>query len=858
MSSNSSFPSNHDRNSTNAVGSTASGEGNQATGNEGSHVATSSADRNSQANLNRPNRNRKGKPNGNNSINDISHQEGIRADEAKPNLGLQSKKVSKARKKHTGNRLLPSDIGTHHQRNRHRNKKKSFWWKNHVPIDAVDPITLDPLTSLTYPPFALVVSEPYDPVPEWPLKESSQEQSLFSAATVQFHENEEERQKRILTEQWGSMIPSQIDKKLEQIDMKQFRQRHVNLFDGRALAYYMVSQLQFIDPLNRRDSTRDELLNLDRYLRRNGFGETLNVTEAYDTKGITLSTAGAVANTAAGRAAILQQEAKNLLLSLFRGTSAATAPRSSVSTRYSHNTTSLMPHNHAIARGQRRSEQPQPSRENVNEQDQDTGIYGDGGLIVIDDDLNPGLRGHQGTFQSFRERQSSETPPSMSESLVGKASAKEEFPMLMAAAPPIATDNHYQHYEKQKKQLPVAATLAKISSAVKKTDPEEIQRQIKARELARKKAMLSNLTFGSNGSDFVVQEDSTSSQFVKIALNSAGPTDAQIERNKAFADALNVKPATVRHLISGWARPTDTKFLLDEFGNELNTTVYPDDLIKKARENLAQILKLEDKWIHFLNNDKAASMPLNRMEKSTRAMVHEYASFWKLHTESFEPEPHRYVHCVKLKDTRAPYPLLSFASKNWNGPKPYSTFSQVAERHSEHSVVQTAGQSTHSREIPQPPERKPLALKARVSLDRSSGSFGVEASNVETAQAFGSAASIGGAPSRSMTDTFPTDSRFGSLTEGRERPKLELKPRTVPYVPPKNAPSFDVKVELAKQQGRARSNLQKMRNKSLEKQRALEAAFASDDEDSDLHENNSSDSSDWEEQEPMFTGSDDE
>ena len=72
----------------------------------------------------------------------------------------------------------------------------------------------------------------------------------------------------------------------------------------------MVSTLQFIDPLNRRDLTRDELLHLDRYLRLHKF-DNLNVTEAYDAKGISVSKAGATAQTAAGRAAILQQEAQN-------------------------------------------------------------------------------------------------------------------------------------------------------------------------------------------------------------------------------------------------------------------------------------------------------------------------------------------------------------------------------------------------------------------------------------------------------------------------------------------------------------------------------------------------------------------
>jgi len=81
------------------------------------------------------------------------------------------------------------------------------------------------------------------------------------------------------------------------------------------------SQLQFIDPFNRRDLTRDELVNLDRYLQRHGFRD-LNVTEAYDAKGVILSMAGAVANTATGRATNLQQEGSLLLQAVFGGLSA--------------------------------------------------------------------------------------------------------------------------------------------------------------------------------------------------------------------------------------------------------------------------------------------------------------------------------------------------------------------------------------------------------------------------------------------------------------------------------------------------------------------------------------------------------
>merc|ERR1712072_705446 len=74
-------------------------------------------------------------------------------------------------------------------------------------------------------------------------------------------------------------------------------ERPLNLFDGKALAYYMVSQKQFIDPFTRRDLTREELVNLDSYNQKNKDGKSnnegnnmLRVVDAYDAKGISLST----------------------------------------------------------------------------------------------------------------------------------------------------------------------------------------------------------------------------------------------------------------------------------------------------------------------------------------------------------------------------------------------------------------------------------------------------------------------------------------------------------------------------------------------------------------------------------------
>ena len=223
--------------------------------------------------------------------------------------------------------------GQKHKNKRRNRTKGKHPWRMHVPEEAVDPITLDPIRSLNYPPFALVADEPYEPVEVWPVPKPPPNEGV--AGTTLSSETAEERQRRIIAEQWGKHTESsgaeldEDDKKKSTV-VSEAGKRHYNLYDGRALAYYMVSQLQFIDPLNRRDLTRDELVNLDRYLRRHGFND-LNVTEAYDEKGVSISSAGAAANTAAGRAAILQQEASVLLNALFGGSSVSYTTQSSVS-----------------------------------------------------------------------------------------------------------------------------------------------------------------------------------------------------------------------------------------------------------------------------------------------------------------------------------------------------------------------------------------------------------------------------------------------------------------------------------------------------------------------------------------------
>ena len=702
-------------------------------------------------------------------------------------------------------------------------RRRNQPWKRHLPPEAVDPITLEPLASLHYPPFALAAVKPYDPIPVWPIPEPTTKA-----------DSEEERRRRVLAEQWGEhRLHNDDDSKKPPLQQPQ--QQHVNLYDGRALAYYMVSQLQFIDPLNRRDLTRDELVNLDHYLKKHGYASNkYSVTEAFDAKGVTLSTAGAAGHTAAGRAAILQQQAAVLLSALFGGGGGeAAAPTVAATT-----TNSLMQQYQAHEQsGSSSTRRPPQTARHAHQPPTDTGISGGAGLLVIDDDLHPALRSSapefvpgSGSLWSARH---------IAERYSHASRIQEhDFPSLSANSPQQMQQGQPPQQEDNKKPPPAPAskTLSVIKGAIQKTDPQEVQRQFEAREAARRRALLSNMTFGA---------DHAATEPTGLMLphtTTSSPTPSQLERNRAFAQALDIAPARNHHN-SGWARPAEG---LDAFGNELAATVYPDSFILRAKELVPLVLKLEKKWKKFLADDTAASLPLGAMDRPSRAFCHEYAAYWKLHTESFDPEPARYVHCVKLRDTSAPCPLLSDAARHWRGPSQPALIRPLLE----HPSRQTAGQST-GRELPPPPDRVPLPLKPRSTELPSSRS---EAEPLVTG---GGGIPIGGAPSRSTSST--ATSRFASL-ESTQRPKLTLAKRTLPLeLPPfEQQPTDNSRLSeelLLRQEQRQAEKLRKKQEREARKQRILEQEFASDDEKGSVV---SSTSSAWEEPQQMYAGSDDE
>ncbi|CAJ1936481.1 unnamed protein product [Cylindrotheca closterium] len=829
-------------------------------GNNGNN--NSNANNNNNKNKRRNNRRRNNrKPNNNATANSQEKQEGENNASSNASTG-QAQAQGQGKRRQRGKQGNQSNANTEsssnapqegnqqnkqakqgkakNNRNRKNNRKgqKKYPWRKFIPKDTMDPITLENLISLEYPPFALVATEPYTPVPVWPLAtqsigNSSEGQTTGSAAKT---ESVEEVNRKRLQEQWGSsVLPSEArggeQGKEEGMPLEK---RHLHLYDGRALAYYLVSQLQFIDPLNRRDLTRPELLNLDAYLKRHGFND-MSVTEAYDAKGITLSSAGAAASTAEGRAEIMQQIATNLLNALFGGQSVS-APTTTTRAQPS----ALQEQYAALRRQEEDARQSQQTLPFASDNPFDSGIYGfeDGGVMVVDDDENPGLRGdgdHTAAMQAAQARhqyaaaqaqgQTQQSHPFYSARHIAdrygdgrSMNTTDAFPALPPApAPSQASNNNKAGVSRNRngirsvsKPAPVFKTLSRITGAVKKTDPEEMQRQWEAREEARRKAILSNLSFGTNATAAAMQDLPQPPPTAGQAPVTG--TEAQLSRNRAFAEALGVKPATVRNQFSsGWARPTDTRLSIDEFGNELNAALYPDSLILEARERMPLVLKVEKKWKAFLADDSAASLPLNAMDRPARKFVHHYSDFWKLRTESFDPEPKRYIHCVKMVDTVMPHPLLSHAVRNWRGPT-----MQTITTQSDHAVQQTAGQ-TSSEEVKSslPPEGEAVA-----ALDALQ------------------------------------NSRFDALSsEPKERTKLDLAKRSVPLelAPFEPQKEYSLADDLKKSEERLKEKKQKAREAAKRHQKALAAAFASDSEDE------REDSEDeWQETAPVFVGEEDE
>jgi hypothetical protein len=139
---------------------------------------------------------------------------------------------------------------------------------------------------------------------------------------------------------------------------------------------------------------------------------------------------------------------------------------------------------------------------------EDLGIYGDaGGLLVIDDDLHPGLRSNAIEFVPHPTGGGADGSGGGS-NLFWSAShiaaryghaamvQQENFPSLSARSAPAESSTPALSKLVSKKPTPYTKTLSRITKTIRKTDPDEVQKQWEAREDSRRKAALSKLTFG--------------------------------------------------------------------------------------------------------------------------------------------------------------------------------------------------------------------------------------------------------------------------------------------------------------------------------------------------------------------------
>lgn len=703
-------------------------------------------------------------------------------------------------------------------------KSKIFTWRKFVPPGTVDPITLESIVSLPYPPFAIAAEEPWNVISTWPTP------STIDTTLVN---NEEKTQEKKTTKE------------------------NVNLYDGRALAYYLVSQLSFIDPLNRRDLTRPELVNLDRYLQRHKLGRA-HVVEAYDNLGMTKSRAGVAFQTAQGRAELLQMEARSVMQALFSGThdyqQRQGRRRDRVATTEAQGRHVTSTSGAAVAAdvdqfcsefqqvflGQRRQvthTEPEVNNAVTNALSQ---LGHDGitdyeeGFVIMDDDVNPSLRGR--SYMDVMSHDSLDATRVMQSQNVSDLfpSLSETYTTADIARPAVSAEPLSGSKPPSRAKGP-SQSLKTISTMVQKTNPKDLERQRKATEDAQRRAELSG--FSCIVPDVLPRTQSAPTLGFQ-------PSDALIERNQRLANALGVMPSTMRPKTiqrDGWARPIDSQCVLDDFGNELNWIHYPLPLISQAKEHFEFILKLEKRWIAFLKDDTSPSLSLRPMARPLRKIAHEYSDFWKLQTESFDPEPKRYIHCIKLRDTQAPRPLLSEAvklSRSSNaGPRPVATATLDTVVKSteplDSSLLSSPPLPTVERAVPLPPRSTSVPQGAIFERDDL-------VAKISAVVPYGLPLSI------TATPNFPVNpnSRFSGLD--RPRQKLNLAPRTIPQELPPFEEGVSNPISHREQQKEAKRKVREAIHHNL-----IAKAF---DSESDSLES----SSDWEVGEAKYGSSSDE
>ncbi len=171
------------------------------------------------------------------------------------------------------------------------------WWDT---LDQDDPISLEPLAKLRYPPFSLRNLPEPEPEPE---PEAGELPELLERNT--------ECHPRKLIASQKQQQQQQPQQQQQQQQQPGARSECVTHFDGRVLAHYLASTLSFVHPITRRDLTLSECEQLDAYLTLHRLGRP-RVVQAFQRKDEPQQL-----NSMATSQVDLQAESAALLQSLF-------------------------------------------------------------------------------------------------------------------------------------------------------------------------------------------------------------------------------------------------------------------------------------------------------------------------------------------------------------------------------------------------------------------------------------------------------------------------------------------------------------------------------------------------------------
>ena len=148
------------------------------------------------------------------------------------NSQTKKKKKQKKRNKKRRSRNRNGDGDHTHPKRGGGGKGNRGWWSS---LHGVDPISLEPLAELPYPPFRLKALRGNG--------KSSNNGSIVTAAAAFVGDGRRQNG----GEEEGAHV--------------------IHYFDGRILAAYCVSQMSFINPFNRSALSFDDCRRLDAYLR---------------------------------------------------------------------------------------------------------------------------------------------------------------------------------------------------------------------------------------------------------------------------------------------------------------------------------------------------------------------------------------------------------------------------------------------------------------------------------------------------------------------------------------------------------------------------------------------------------------